>query len=302
MQTQAPTPPNQETDMTVDLTTACRMAKASDATYYIDKPGGVATCPHYGDVGFTAAPQTFVANRINAALVGTTATEVIVAFRGTLPIDTTDWDAFVNSVLDWANDGEARLIDVEYSAGPVHHGFANSLELLWDGVLPAVRAQHLASKLPVVVTGHSKGGAMASLGALRLQHDAATTCAGVYTYGSARAGSTLFARDFNAKITRSWRFENTDDIVPHLPPTAPLLAFLAEADPRLGRLSAHGYQHVGQLEFLNWDKSLTDGSSLMLDGQRLLHFAQLAATGQSKQVALDHSLEKQYIPKICSMA
>jgi hypothetical protein len=288
--------------MPADLKTACRMAKAADVPYYSDQPGGPVSCPFYGDVGFTAPPQMFIANQINAALVGTTGTEVVLAFRGTLPIETDNWDAFVTSLLDWVNDGEAKLIDVPYTLGQVHQGFARSLDLLWDDVLPAVKAQQTASKLPIVVTGHSKGGALASLAALRLQHDAALTPAAVYTYGSARAGNSQFARDFAAKILRDWRFENRNDLVPHLPPVTPMLAFLVLADPRLAKLSAHGYQHVGTLEFLNWDGGLTEGSTLTLDGQRLIHFAELAAALQILQVALDHSLEKQYIPKICGMA
>jgi hypothetical protein len=101
--------------MGVDLKTACRMAKASDVTCFIDRPGGPTSCSFYGDVGFTAAPQTFTANVINGALVGTTGTEVVLAFRGTLPINTDDWDAFVESIRDWDNDGEANLVNAEYT-------------------------------------------------------------------------------------------------------------------------------------------------------------------------------------------
>lgn len=283
----------------VDLITACRMAKASDVTYYIDRPGGPASCPFYNDVGFIAPPQTFIANKINAALVGTTATEVVLAFRGTLPIDTDNWDAFVESLLDWVNDGEANLVNADYTTGQVHQGFDKSLSVLWTNVLPAVNAQHAASKLPVVVTGHSKGGALASLAALRLQYDAQFAPAGVFTYGSARAGNTQFARDYDAKILHHWRFENTDDLVPHLPPVTPLLSFLAQVDPRLSKLSSHGYHHVGLLEFFKWDGSLAEGSSFVLDIERLTHLAQLIPAGQVPKLAQDHSLEKQYIPKIC---
>src|SRR6516225_3560756 len=107
--------------MPPDMNAACRMAKASDVAYYIDRPGGPAACPFYNDVGFVAAPQSFVANGINAALVGTTATEVVAAFRGTLPLDTENWNAFVESVLDWVNDAEAELVPASYTTGKVHH-------------------------------------------------------------------------------------------------------------------------------------------------------------------------------------
>ena len=64
-----------ELTMSVDMLTASRMAKASDVTYFVDAPGGAPSCPFYPMVGFAAPPQWFVANVINAALVGTTATE-----------------------------------------------------------------------------------------------------------------------------------------------------------------------------------------------------------------------------------
>jgi hypothetical protein len=285
--------------MPVDMRTACRMAKASDVAYYIDRPGGPAACPVFNDVGFIAAPQTFVANGINAALVGTTATEVVVAFRGTLALDTDNWNAFVESLLDWVNDGDAELVDAPYTTGQVHQGFDKSLGLLWNNVLTAVEAQQAATRLPVVVTGHSKGGALASLAALRLQSEAALSPAGVYTFGSARAGDTTFARDYDTKILHDWRFENADDIVPHLPPTTTLLPFLTQIDARLARLSSHGYHHVGQLEFLNWNGGITEGSTFALDVERLEHFAELIPAGNILKLAQDHSLEKQYIPKVC---
>lgn len=287
--------------MSVDLKTACRMAKASDVTYFVNQPGGVVTCPFYADVGFIAPPQAFVANQINAAVVGATGSEVIVAFRGTLPIDLDDWDEFVESVLDWANNGDAKLTGADYTIGLVHQGFAKSLDLLWGGVLAAVDALHLSTKLPVVVTGHSKGGALASLGALRMQHEAGITPAAVYTFGSARAGNTQFANDYDAKIRKDWRFENKDDIVPHLPPAAQLLPFLTEIDARFSLLSAHAYDSVGTLEFLDWKGALVTGESIRLYGERLLHFGDLVITGHIEQVAKDHSLVDAYIPAITGL-
>ncbi len=85
-----------------------------------------------------------------------------------------------------------------------------------------------------------------------MQFEAAITLAAVDTFGSARAGNTQFWRDYQGKIRRHWRFENQEDLVQHLPPTTPLLAFLDQIGPRLSGLSSNGYRHVGLLEFLNW--------------------------------------------------
>ncbi|MFN0054915.1 MAG: lipase family protein [Planctomycetales bacterium] len=284
-----------------DFKTACRMAKASDVTYYVDASGGMTSCPNYAGVGFVSLPTPVTADGINAALVGTTATEVIVAFRGTLRLDTKDWDDFIDSLLDWINDANAILVSVPYATGLVHRGFSESLQSLWGPVLTAVRAQQTASGLPVVVTGHSKGGALASLGAIRLVNEAHITPQTVYTFASPRTGDSPFAAQYNQALPVDWRFENTNDIVPHLPPTSGLLEFLAEVDPRLRGLRSHDYQSVGHLEYFNWSGGLDQGSSLALDAQRMLHLAELLATGQIRQIADDHSIEGQYLPKTCRL-
>jgi len=285
--------------MPVDLKLACRMAKASDVCYSIGATGGLTSCPFYGDVGFTAPPRSFTADMINAALVGATATEIIVAFRGTEPINTADWDDFIDSVDDWVHDGEAVLVKVPYAPGMVHQGFSGSLESLWSGAVAAIR-QLTATGLPVVVTGHSKGGALATLAAMRLKSEGVATPSGVYTYGSPRVGDTPFATAYDAAISQ-WRFENNNDLVPHLPPAAQWLDFLGQIDQRLSGLTAYAYLHVGTLEYLDANGVRTEGNSFTLQAKRMLNLADLLATGRIKQVATDHSLETQYIPKVCAL-
>jgi hypothetical protein len=70
----------------VDLTLACRMAKACDCTYAIGRPGGPAASPSYAAVGFTSPPAIIEADGINAALLGPTAEGLLLAFRGSLPL------------------------------------------------------------------------------------------------------------------------------------------------------------------------------------------------------------------------
>jgi hypothetical protein len=280
------------------------MAKASDVCYYIGATGGLTSCPVYADVGFTSPPRSFTADMINAGLVGSTATEIVVAFRGTLPINTADWDDFIESVRDWADDGQAEFVKVPYASGLVHKGFSTSLESLWSSVVAAVRERLAATNLPVVVTGHSKGGALATLAAIRLCSEKVTTPAGIYTCGSPRVGDTPFSNAFNAAIDQ-WRFENDNDLVPHLPPAAQLLDFLGEVDSRLSGLTAYAYLHAGTLEYLGSNGHRTEGTpqnSLDILGQRLRSFAGLLVTGQIKRLATDHSLEKQYIAKISALS
>jgi hypothetical protein len=285
--------------MPADLKMACRLAKASDVTYYIDKPGGVAACPFYSDVGFTSMPESFVSNIINAAIVGTTADAVILAFRGTLPLQTNDWDDFWDSVLDWLDDADAKLVPVAYTDGQVHKGFAEAVDSLWPKVMPSLR-EHLKSGLPLVVTGHSKGGALASLAAIRLLRAEGIAPTAVYTFASPRTGDAPFANFYNSMIMSDWRFENTDDIVPHLPPSLAVLGLLSQIEPRLKNLTVKEYRAVGTLEFINW-KGLLVGNSLILDAERLTSFLELLAKQEIEKIVEDHSIERQYVPKVCAL-
>ncbi len=287
--------------MPLDLKLACRMAKASDVCYSIGAAGGLTSCPVYNDVGFTVPPRSFTADMINAALVGVTATEIVVAFRGTLPIDTTDWNDFIESVKDWADDAQAEFVTVPYAPGSVHGGFSASLQSLWSSLVAAVQAQLTATPLPVVVTGHSKGGALATLAAIRLRSEAVATPAGVYTYGSPRVGNTPFSTSYD-KVISQWRFENDSDLVPHVPPAAQWLDFLSQVDSRLSGLNAHAYLHVGTLEYLDGSGTRTEGNSLRLQAKRMLNLADLLVMGKIKQAATDHSVSNQYIPKVCALS
>ncbi len=284
-----------------DAATARRMAQASDVAYFIDQSGGPTACPQYAAVGFLEVPTTLQSEGINAALIGTTASEVLVAFRGTSPITTDTPRAFYDSVRDWLNDAQARLVPADFTAGKVHRGFWESLDSLWTGTLEAVRQRQSQSRLPVVLTGHSKGGALARLAALRLQQEAEITASAVFTYAAPRTGNADFARDYAQRITSDWRFENTDDIIPHIPPTAAPVDVLATSllEPTaLPKLLAHAYAHVGTLEFFDWKGGIIEGDSLLLHGQRTAHLAELAAAGDFEQITQAHSLEQAYLPKL----
>lgn len=76
----------------------------------------------------------------------------------------------------------------------------------------------------VWLTGHSLGGALATVTAhlLRTEHD--VTVSGVYTYGAPRVFSEDIAATFDAAFgARSQRWVNDRDPVPHVAPVVPLL-------------------------------------------------------------------------------
>jgi triacylglycerol lipase len=77
---------------------------------------------------------------------------------------------------------------------------------------------------PTVVTGHSLGGALATLFTMENGHknkafDIKLCC----TFASPRVGNLEFARSFDLLPIESWRIVNQHDIVPKLPPHFPLV-------------------------------------------------------------------------------
>jgi triacylglycerol lipase len=138
---------------------------------------------------------------------------IIIAFRGT--------DEFG----DWLDN--INVFPVERYFGKVHNGFYKALMDIWegeDGMWEEIKNE----PLPFWITGHSLGGAMATLAAADLiEKD--QPFYGVYTYGQPRCGDRIFSRIFNMEAKeRFFRFQNNNDIVTRAP----------------SRLA--GYSHVGK--------------------------------------------------------
>ena len=141
---------------------------------------------------------------------------VIVAFRGT---EHDEWS-------DIFDDLKFRQEPWNGSSKLVHCGFKAALERAWPGMAPLLH--HLGQSRRVWFSGHSLGGALATLAA-----DRYPDTAGVCTIGSPRVGDAAFASAFNARFTgRALRYVSDTDIVTHIPPPT-FLAFT--------------YEHVGAL-------------------------------------------------------
>ena len=148
----------------------------------------------------------------------------IVAFRGTV------------SIGNFLTDAQASLVHHGLFPGLVHYGFCRAVETVYPAVRTLLHA--FPRELPIWVTGHSLGGAMASLVAHRLAEDGYPVRA-VYTYGSPRAGDRLFRAAYRLP---NYRFVNDNDLVPHLP-----LRWC--------------YRHVGELKLLTRDGQLLEEES-----------------------------------------
>jgi len=243
--------------------------------------------------GFNGQPSGFVAgaSQIDAGLVGESDDGIVVAFRGTLPPSSPNQGQMI---LDWADDIDAVfVVDALGLPGMVHQGFLTALNDLWTGMNDAIMA--LTSDKPtqpIYVTGHSKGGAMAYLAALRLRNKVPlTTPIYVSTFAAARAGDQDFATAYNATLPHTARYEYADDIVPHLPPSDLFKAMFATVPFMADKLKdlTFGYVSAGELHYIDWSGALVPDSPV-LRFERSTHLANLMVTLGFKTIAADHSI------------
>ena len=162
----------------------------------LDGPAVRATCAAWqlDDSRFVAADET-------ECFVAWTPAAVVVAFRGTA------------SPGDWLADLNIQSTKRDY--GIVHRGFYTAFK----AVEPQLRAAlgGVAGR-PIVLTGHSLGGALAAVAAAEWAD--AFPVASLYTYGQPATGKHGFANFLAAKYPdRIFRVVNDDDIVPQVPPT-----------------------------------------------------------------------------------
>jgi pimeloyl-ACP methyl ester carboxylesterase len=214
-------------------------------------------------------------NRIDACLVGENADGVIVAFRGTLP---PSWQSQA-SVLDWLQDLFCEPESRPNVPGKVHTGFYDATSAIIAAVAAEVKRLNPTGAKRVYVTGHSLGGAMASLGAWILQAPPyAIAVEQVVTFASPKPGNGAFQTAYEKIFTHQARYESYGDLVPLLPPAADFIKAVA-AIPVIGDLFRQAekwdYQPVGTLGYI---ESAADGYKVtpdypLLMDERLLEIA-----------------------------
>jgi triacylglycerol lipase len=152
-----------------------------------------------GDLGLTLT--RFFDGASTQAIIATSASSLYLAFRGT-----------EKDPIDWAKNAQFKPIPGAMG-GRVHKGFRLALDEVWNGIAPVLMEQ----PNPVLITGHSLGGALAVLAAARLM-EAGMKPAAVYTYGQPRVGQSDFAGAFEAELgTDTYRVINHIDLVTRIP-------------------------------------------------------------------------------------
>ncbi len=170
----------------------------------------------------------FSNNSAQAALIEH-ADYLCMAFRGT------------DEKVDWLDNIKAFPEHVLF--GSFHRGFWNSLLDVWEGMFDRyneLNKDKRKTKRPLFLTGHSLGGAMATVAAAQLIHNDLPFIS-VYTFGQPRVMSRDTSRIFNVEAkNRFFRFQNNNDIVTRVP----------------SRMM--GYSHVGSYIYISEKEKLHD--------------------------------------------
>ena len=130
--------------------------------------------------------------------------KIIIAFRGTEGLE------------DWKTN--LKLDQAMWKVGLVHSGFYKSLTSVWPAAMKRLEALRTTNQ-PIWLTGHSLGGALATLACATFQQELPEyEIAGVYTFGQPKVGDRIFAQALDKEHqSRFFRVVNNNDIVTRIP-------------------------------------------------------------------------------------
>jgi hypothetical protein len=196
------------------------------------------------ELGFLNAKltKTFDSNGTQAILISTDKF-ITLAFRGTE----------ATSIKDIKSDAKATTVKCD-SGGKIHSGFKEAFEEVAIEIQSILAQEEFADK-PLFITGHSLGGALATIAAKKLNH--AGGIASCYTFGSPRVGDEDWISNIKVPF---YRVVNAADCVTMMPPSSVTIAsvsWLVGFIPQVGKnirsaiLSKFGgYLHGGNMRYL----------------------------------------------------
>src|SRR6266404_9736562 len=163
----------------------------------------------------------------------------VLAFRGT----TSDFRTILTDI-------KIRFYR-DKSGARTSTGFSEAYKLVQQGIAEAVAARE--PSLPLYITGHSLGGALAAIASARLRpSDRIAAC---YTFGCPRVGDTEFAEQLWRVPV--YRLVHASDIVPRVP-------------------FPFGYRHAGDLRYIKSSGTLIESPNSLATS---LAFAYTFITG-----------------------
>ncbi len=169
---------------------------------------------------------------------------IILAFRGTE----------ATSIKDIKSDAKAKTTACE-TGGKIHTGFKEAFDHVRFDIEKKLNEGELQNK-PLFITGHSLGGALATVAAKKLTHKGGL--AACYTFGSPRVGDEEWIGNIKTPI---YRLVNAADCVTMLPPsseTITVISWILQFIPWFGKplrslllSNFGGYLHCGNMRYLS---------------------------------------------------
>ncbi len=234
---------------------------------------------------------------------------IALAFRGTE----------ANSIIDIKADCTANITECE-TGGKIHAGFSEAFAVVADEIQAKID-EEVYKESPLLITGHSLGGALATIAAKKLNHQGGI--AACYTFGAPRVGNEDWISSFKSPV---YRVVNAADCVTMLPPKDTiitifswLLRFLLSfnipflpkkilASIQSSLKNFAGYLHNGDMRYLtDCKKDKYDDVKLLPAVSFFRRLKALLITVSSQQVFRwrkflnDHSI-KIYRKKLCVIA
>lgn len=198
---------------------------------------------------FTINSSSFIGHDTEAAIV-TSSKFIIVIFRGTEGPNIKDWMTNLNHVMVPVSPQLGGKTGMQAINGVnVHWGFNQALDTKYNSIKNKVVSRR-NNQQKVFLTGHSLGGALATLCAYKfVRMLEPIPVQGVYTYGSPRVGDIHFRNEYNQRLKdKTFRWVYHVEFAPNLPEFGPY---------NLSPLPIK-YYHIGRL-----NRVLSDGSVSM---------------------------------------
>lgn len=142
---------------------------------------------------------------------------IIIAFRGTSSLHDAWTDIQISKLIFPSLNFFRRIFSIRsIFKAKAHQGFFNSYISVRDELLKIIDDQLIEKDYHIYLTGHSLGGALATLAALDLQVKTKAKITN-YTFGSPKVGNKRFVRYYNKKVKDTYRVVNDEDPVPSIP-------------------------------------------------------------------------------------
>jgi len=166
------------------------------------------TCSYKAMSSFKIINLIYNSTTDTQAYVGYDEGSVLVVFRGSM------------DVYSWITNLQFLYDTYPYCSGcEVHSGFHKA----WLSVRSEIQASVATAikmcgpKCGIIVTGHSLGGALATLCMAEIVQWYPGVNTFSYTFGSPRVGNDNFATYYNSIQPNNYRLVNQHDLVPHVP-------------------------------------------------------------------------------------